>query len=120
VLNAGAKATGLHDRSDRSRGPAAATDHLAHVIGGHAKREDHTPGVLGLLHPDGVGVVDELSRDELEEVSHARQDASMPALVLAFSAENVSQMPTLVIRTRTVFEGWAPTRSQYSARSWSI
>src|SRR5262245_15073969 len=72
VVDPGAHAGGLHDRSDRAGGAAAPADHLAHVVGAHAEGEDHPPVVLRLLDLNGVGLVHELANQVVEEVTHLR------------------------------------------------
>src|SRR6185295_14628373 len=60
-----------NDGSDRLGRSATSADDLAHVFRGHANAIAGTALVEGLLDRDGVGLVDQLLDEELDEVFHA-------------------------------------------------
>jgi hypothetical protein len=69
VLARGARA---YDRPQRTRDPAAATDHLADVVGGDMEQERQLALPFLRLDANGVWIVDQPARELLQELSRCR------------------------------------------------
>src|SRR4030095_16429930 len=70
VMDPRAHPGGLHHNPSRASRAAAATDDLTHVVLRDAEGEQHAAFVVDLLDLDGVRVVDQLAREEAEEILH--------------------------------------------------
>jgi len=67
-----ARAARADDRTERPGNPALAADHLADVVRRDSKPKHGRSFLPHLLDRDRIGLVDELSREVREELSHRR------------------------------------------------